>query len=161
VGSVSSRVLATCLAVITVGGCARASAAPSPTPSGSQWIVQSFHGAGLIVTLDHPVTWRSQLQPLSIHYSATFAFLANFPLQQFCTHPTPSTFSCTWADAATLPPGGMLVEFGTGGYGPGHTSSGALRGDSNNDRRPPSVSAIRQRIGMPWTWGRSRHDVLD
>jgi hypothetical protein len=70
------------------------------------------------VTLDHPVTWRSQLQPLSLHYTAVFGFLANFTLQQFCTHPTSSSFECTWANAGKVPLDGVLVNFGTGGYGP-------------------------------------------
>jgi hypothetical protein len=122
--SAFARVLTLGVAVVTLGGCAPAAAATPPTtttpplPSG-QWVTQSFHGAGLVVSLDHPVSWRSQLQPLSIHYSATFAFLSNFTLQQFCTHPTTSSFECTWADAGTVPTGGVIVMFGTEGYGPG------------------------------------------
>jgi hypothetical protein len=84
-----------------------------------QWEVQDFHGDGLVVTLDHPVAWTSQLQPLSLHYTAIFGFLANFPLKQFCTHPTVSSFECTWANIGTIPMNGVLVTFGTEGYGPG------------------------------------------
>ncbi len=51
---------------------------------GAPWMVQEFHGDGLVVTLDHPTAWHSQLQPLSIHYAAVFGYLANCPLQQFC-----------------------------------------------------------------------------
>ena len=124
-GSVGLKVLALCAAGITLSSCARASAAtltattPSAPPSG-QWVTQSFHGAGLVVTLDHPVSWTSQLQPLSIHYSATFGYLANFPLRQPCWHPSSSSFECTWASmVGTMPMGGMLVTFGVEGYGPG------------------------------------------
>ncbi len=123
-GSVGVKALALCAVGVTLSSCAGASAAtftattPSASP-GSQWVTESFHGAGLVVTLDHPVTWTSQLQPLSIHYSATFGYLANFPLHQFCTHPTSLSFECTWADIGTIPVGGMIVTFGVEGYGPG------------------------------------------
>jgi hypothetical protein len=122
--SVSVKVLALCAVGASLSSCAGASAAtlsattPSASPRG-QWVTESFHGAGLVVTVDHPVAWTSQLQPLSIHYSATFGYLANFPLHQFCRHPTSSSFECTWADAGPVPMGGILVTFGVEGYGPG------------------------------------------
>jgi hypothetical protein len=123
-GSVSVKVLTLCAAGVTLSSCAQASATtipatkPSASPAG-QWVEESFPGAGLIATLDHPVAWRSQLQPLSIHYSATFGYLANFPLQQPCWHPSSTSFECTSARFGTIPMGGMLVTFGVEGYGPG------------------------------------------
>jgi hypothetical protein len=117
-------VLTLCASGVLVSSCARTTAvatrppaAPSSTP-GVQWVSEDFHGDGLVVTLDHPVAWQSQLQPLSLHYTAIFGFLANFPLQQFCTHPSSSSFECTWANAGKVPMDGVLVTFGTGGYGP-------------------------------------------
>jgi hypothetical protein len=126
------RVLTLCVTAVLVTGCARtaavgalASAAPSST-QGVHWVDQDFHGDGLVVTLDHPVAWRSQLKPLSLHYTAVFGFLANFPLQQFCSHPTSSSFECIWANAGKVPTDGVLVEFGTEGYGPGPQPKGQL-----------------------------------
>ena len=86
---------------------------------GAPWMVQEFHGDGLVVTLDHPTAWHSQLQALSIHYAAVFGYLANYPLQQFCTHPSATSFECSWANVGKIPMGGVLVSFGTTGYGPG------------------------------------------
>ena len=122
--SVSLKLLTLWTAAITLSSCAgasaeRLSASPPTPPPGVQWVDERFHGAGLVVTLDHPAAWASQLQPLSIHYSATFGYLANFPLQQFCSRPSSSSFECTWADAGHIPIGGMLVTFGVEGYGPG------------------------------------------
>ena len=124
-GSMGVKVLALCTVGVALSSCAGASAAtlsstmPSASPGG-QWVTERFHGAGLVVTLDHPVAWTSQLQPLSIHYSATFGYLANFPLRQPCWHPSSSSFECTWAKmVGTMPVGGMLVTFGVEGYGPG------------------------------------------
>lgn len=116
-------VLTLCVTSALLSSCAQASATvrPSATPSrtpGIPWVVQDFHGAGIVVTLDHPTAWRSQLQPLSLHYTAIFGFLANFPLRQFCTHPTASSFECTGANIGKIPIDGVLVNFGTEGYGP-------------------------------------------
>jgi len=119
------RVVTLCATGVLVSSCAQPSAAPartSATPSsapGVHWVSEAFHGDGLILTIDHPATWRSQLQPLSIHYATAFGYLANFPLQQFCTHPTSSSFECTWANAGKVPMDGVVVNFGTEGYGPG------------------------------------------
>jgi hypothetical protein len=125
------KVFTLCVAGAILSSCAGVSAALAPeaassTPPSAQWVEQSFHGAGLVLTLDHPVAWRSQLQPLSLHYSATFGFLANFPLHQFCSHPSPLSFQCTGADAGTLPAGGVVAMFGTEGYGPGPGIADAL-----------------------------------
>lgn len=129
-GSVSVKVLTLCIAGAALSSCAHASAAPpasTPTPPPSaQWVTQRFPGGGLVVTLDHPVAWTSQLQPLSIHYSATFGYLANYTLHQFCKHPTSSSFECTSADAGAIPMGGMLVTFGVEGFGPGPGIPAAL-----------------------------------
>lgn len=119
----SLRVPTVCMVGVVLSSCAQTptavvpSAAPSITP-GIQWVAQEFHGAGLVVTLDHPAAWRSQLRPLSLHYTAVFGFLANFPLQKFCTHPTSFSFECIGANAGKVPMDGVVVEFGTGGYGP-------------------------------------------
>ncbi len=86
---------------------------------GAPWVVQEFHGDGLVVTLDHPAPWHSQLQPLSIHYAAVFGYLANYPLQPFCTHPSATSFECSWANVGKIPLDGVVVSFGTSGYGPG------------------------------------------
>jgi hypothetical protein len=93
------------------------SATPSPTVRSSTTVTRTYHGDSLLVTLVQPATWTSQLRPLGIHYSDTFAFLANFPLTQFC-HATPVSFTCLWARAGSYPPGGMLVILGTRGYNP-------------------------------------------
>ncbi len=127
----SLRAPTLCVVGVVLSGCAQASTAgvPSATPPitpGIHWVAQDFHGDGLVVTLDHPVAWRSQLQPLSLHYIAVFGFLANFPLQQPCTHPTSSSFECTWANAGKVPMDGVLVNFGTDGYGPGPEVRGQL-----------------------------------
>jgi hypothetical protein len=119
------RALILCVSGVLVSSCAATSVAvglPSATPSaapGSQWVVEDFHGDGLVVALDHPAAWKSQLQPLSLHYAAMFGFLANFPLQQFCSNPTSSSFECIPANVGKVPMGGVLVNFGTDGYGPG------------------------------------------
>jgi hypothetical protein len=125
------RVLTLCIAGLLLSACARASAAvgPSATPSrtpGILGVVQDFHGAGLVVTLDHPAAWRSQLQPLSVHYTAVFGFLANFPLKPFCTHPSASSLECSWANVGRIPFNGVLVTFGALGYGPGPDQKGQL-----------------------------------
>jgi hypothetical protein len=127
----SLRVLTLCITGVLVSSCGqpRAAALPSATPSrapGVQWVVEDFHGDGLVVTLDHPIVWRSQLQPLSLHYTAIFGFIANFPLQQFCTHPTSSSFECISAHVGKVPMDGVLVRFGTSGYGPGSGEKGQL-----------------------------------
>jgi hypothetical protein len=98
----------------------------SPRTPGIQWVVQDFHGAGLVVTLDHPTAWRSQLQPQSLHYIAIFGYLANFPLPQFCTHPSASSFECKWSNVVKIPSDGVLVTFGTEGYGPLPDQKGQL-----------------------------------
>jgi hypothetical protein len=127
----SLRAPTLCVVGVVLSGCSQASAAvvspatPPITP-GLHWVAQDFLGDGLVVTLDHPVAWRSQLQPLSLHYIAVFGFLANFPLQQPCTHPTSSSFECTWAHAGKVPMDGVLVNFGTDGYGPGLEVRGQL-----------------------------------
>jgi hypothetical protein len=118
------RVVSLWVTGVVLSSCGQAAAAvrPSATPSrtpGVQWVAQDFHGDGLVVTLDHPVAWTSQLQPLSLHYTAILGFLANFPLRQLCTHPSSSSIECSWSNVGTIPMNGVLVNFGTEGYGPG------------------------------------------
>jgi hypothetical protein len=139
------RVLTLCVIGVVVSSGGRsaavgglASAAPSSTP-GVHWVDEDFHGDGLVVALDHPVAWRGQLQPLSIHYAAVFGFLANFPLQQFCSHPTSSSFECTWANAGKVPTDGVLVKFGTEGYGPGPQ----LKGEFLSRGTPTTIDGHR------------------
>jgi hypothetical protein len=111
--------------ILALPGHATPTSKPSPSSTpGVQWVDENFHGDGLVVTLDHPVAWRSQLQPLSLHYAAVFGFLANFPIKQFCSHPTSYILECNWANAGKVPTGGVLVEFGTTGYGPGPVQKG-------------------------------------
>jgi hypothetical protein len=85
------------------------------------------HSDSLRVSFQHPTSWRSLLQPLGLHYDATFAFLANFPLRQFC-HQVPNSFTCLWADLGPYPAIGVLMTFGTFGYGPGPMSRQELLG---------------------------------
>ena len=106
--------------ILALPGHATPTSKPSPSGTpGVPWVDENFHGDGLVVTLHHPIAWRSQLQPLSLHYTTVFGFLANFPLKQFCSNPTSYILECNWANAGKIPPGGVVVEFGTAGYGPG------------------------------------------
>jgi hypothetical protein len=119
---VSAAVLAVAVValILELPGHATPTSKPSPSSTpGVQWVDENFHGDGLVVTLDHPVAWRSQLEPLSLHYTAVFGFLANFPLRQFCSNPTSHIVECNWANVGKIPTGGVVVEFGTTGFGPG------------------------------------------
>jgi len=93
----------------------------------ASWTRSTFHGAGLTITFDHPPTWKSQLRGRGFHYSATFGFLANFGLHQFCGSPA-SGPGCLWRVLGPFPPNGVLMTFGTFGYGPGDESQAQLLG---------------------------------
>lgn len=66
------------------------------------WTTSTFYGGGVSVTLPLPRDWTQRLPGRSFHYSATFAYLANYPVQQFCGGP------CIWADAGQFPMGALL-----------------------------------------------------
>jgi hypothetical protein len=102
----------------------------SGTRAPTSWTKSTVHGDSLTVSFTHPRSWRSQLQPLSIHYSATFGFLSNFVLQQFC-HFGQSGEACTWADLGRYPSNGVLMTLGTYGCGPGPRSQQELLGAGN------------------------------
>jgi uncharacterized protein YuzE len=90
----------------------RHSLAPATsTPTPVSWVHADYHGDLLVVTLTYPADWRSQLEPLSLHYYAIFGFLANFPLPQYWQR-TSESLSCSWSAIRTFPLGGMLVTFG-------------------------------------------------
>jgi hypothetical protein len=93
----------------------------------ASWTNSTFHGDSLTVSFDHPGSWRSELKPLSFHYSDIFGFLSNFTLQPFC-HSYATSYDCIWAQAAQFPANGVLMTFGTVGYGPGIESGRALLG---------------------------------
>src|ERR1700694_1815728 len=90
-----------------------------PASGATPWVKGTFHGAGLTVTFEHPPFWRTQLSGHGFHYSATFAYMANFPLNKlWCGNPANSG-ACYWAQLAKFPANGVLLTFGTEGYGPG------------------------------------------
>lgn len=91
--------------------------ASTSTRSPSSLTQADYHGDRLVVDLTYPAERRSQLAPLSLHYVTLFAFLANYSLPPFC-HSTPESLSCSWSSIGTFPSGGMVVTFGTEGYGP-------------------------------------------
>jgi hypothetical protein len=93
----------------------------------ASWTRSVFHGDSLVVSFAHPASWRTRLQPLSLHYGAIFGFLSNFGVRQFC-HSGPTGGGCIWADLGPFPRRGILVTFGTGGYGPGPLSQKELLG---------------------------------
>jgi len=93
----------------------------------ANWTKSTFHGDSLTVSFDHPKSWESQLGPNGFHYSDTFAYLSNFTLRQFCQG-TNGGFSCIWANLGPFPPDGVLMTFGTGGYGPGTETRRQLLG---------------------------------
>jgi hypothetical protein len=109
--------------VLAVSGYARPASGQVP----SSWIKSTFHGDGLTVSFDHPKSWQSQLGPNSFHYYDTFAYLSNFTLHQFCEEHEPpgSGFTCWWKDVGAFAPRGVLMTFGTGGFGPGGAESHA------------------------------------
>jgi len=80
-----------------------------------------------VVSFTHPKSWRSQLQPVSFHYATIFGFLSNFGVQQFC-HSSSTGGGCIWADLGRFPRRGILVTFGSGGYGPGPMTQEELLG---------------------------------
>lgn len=92
------------------------------------WARSTFHGDRLTVSFAHPIAWRSQLQPFSLHYGTMFGFLSNFGLQQFCRSAPTGGFGCIWADLGQFPRNGVLMTFGTGFYGPGRMSQQELLG---------------------------------
>lgn len=118
-------------AILDPGDPVAMGATRSSTSSHQTWTYSSFTGAGLHVRFEHPAAWQSQLRPLGLHYSATLGFLANFHLNQFCGSPSPTSYRCIWADLGPFPPDGILMEFGTGGYGPGPMTQKELLGSGH------------------------------
>jgi hypothetical protein len=114
--TVSAILLSTC--GFSLGSVAR-------TPA--SWTRSTFFGDSLVVSFAHPRSWRTRLQPLSLHYGAIFGLLSNFEVQPFCP-PSPTGGGCVWADLGAFSRRGMLVTFGTGGYGPGPISQKELLG---------------------------------
>jgi hypothetical protein len=110
----------------TLSSCSGTSANESPK-SPSFWTASTFYGDSLTVSFKHPAAWQSQLEPLSLHYAATFGFLANFTLHQFCGSVVRGG-GCIWADLGPFPPNGLLLSFGTNGYGPGLLTQKELLG---------------------------------
>jgi hypothetical protein len=115
------------------------SCAGHSTKSGAQvpasWVRSTFHGDGLTVSFEHPPSWRTQLAGRGFHYGDTFAYVANFGLNRYwCGNPENSG-ACIWKQLGTYQPNGMLVTFGTGGYGPGGQSQQQLLGTG----RPLSI----------------------
>ena len=98
-------------AAAALEACSSVPATPQPLALAS-WTHGEYRGDGLAVRVTHPAEWSSQLQPMSIHYATTLAFLANFTLHQFCG-PEGNSAGCTWANLGTFPPGGMLATIGT------------------------------------------------
>ena len=80
-----------------------AKAASHKSTPGAPWVVQEFHGDGLVVTLDHPAPWHSQSAAAEHSYAGCFGYLANYPLQPFCTHPSATSFECSWANVGKFP----------------------------------------------------------
>jgi hypothetical protein len=122
---------------LLVGVLALAACAPAPvalntapaatlTPTLTQlsWVHADYPGDLLVAALTYPPDWHSQLEPQSLHYTAIFGFLANFPLPQFCQR-TSESLSCSWSAISIFPSGGMIVEFGAQvPFGPGGVSVG-------------------------------------
>ena len=99
-------------------------AAATSTPSPASWAHADYHGDLLVVALTYPADWRSQLEPLSLHYTTVFGFLANFTLPPYCQSSSDS-LACSWSGIRSFPSSGMLVTFGAEvPGGPGGVSTG-------------------------------------
>ncbi len=129
-------------------------AAATLTPTSASWVHADFHGDLLVVALTYPADWRSQLEPESLHYTAIFGFLANFPLPQFCRR-TSQSIACSWTGIATFPLGGMLVTFGAEvPGGPGGVSVGDSPLDQGTRESIDGRQAAEQSGQAPeWTPG--------
>jgi hypothetical protein len=120
------------------------------------WVKEIHQGAGLTVSFEHPLSWRNELPGQGFHYSATFAYLANFRLNSDWCSVTPNSETCLWAKLATFPANGVLMTYGTDDYGPGATRGlGPGRAVRINGR-----SARVQSLGSDCSLGTGSNDSL-
>ena len=119
------------LAVAALASCG-AQSNEAGTRDVPQWVRSTFHGDGLTVSFAHPPSWRIRVAGRGFHYYDAFAYVANFGLDKYwCGNPENSG-ACTWSELGNYPPGGMLVSFGTGGYGPGAETQQQLLGSGKS-----------------------------
>ncbi len=122
----------------TTAGAAAANASSSDAASStnregadaSAWADDDVNVGNFVVSLAHPVAWRSQLSLMGFHYSTINAFFADFAVKDFCKQSDPNSVQCLWADLGSFPEGATLVTVGTseppGGVAETASSDGSL-----------------------------------
>jgi hypothetical protein len=91
------------------------------TPPHRPWVNGIFREQGILLTFQHPPSWKVRLPAQNLHYQTTFAFIANFGLNpDWCmVHDGGNGFTCLSKNLGTFPKNGVLMTFGVNAPHPG------------------------------------------